>query len=558
MQLRNFFLPFFIILVNITFAQKVSQNDIKTIADNFILNSEYSQLLYQIPKVEKIFSEGSDELLFYVLNYQSAYLVISADKEYSPVKAFSFSSNLNIAKQDSDIRMIDILKSDYDNFVSFLSENPDAGIENQQKWDNILSKKAPVKNTNDQTFGPYLASIYGQTWYYENGNPIYTTNYYTPNHNPVGCVALTFTEVMRYYEWPRKGVGSYSYSDNYGNTTGTYQANFEENYYNWSLVLDQYKGFLTTENQRSQLGTIAYHAAVSVNMEFESSGSTSNINRIPGAANNYFRYIADYKTKSASDFWQVLHTNLHLGIPAQFAIYTSGGAGHAIVGDGIKYIGEEKYYHLNMGWWGDDNGWYQVHQSFNAGGYTNVTAAVLNMIPMPELDETPIFNFEDKTVGLDWYYSNKLIPENYEMQIKRGVADWETYTDTLTQTKYIFQADDENDYSIRIRAKVNDTWTENSWSNIVSFGPDDFVIKGDEELTLYPTVADTEVKISYQYLAGSIIQVYNLQGTLVLENNEEIFFNEYTIDISGLQNGIYILKVSNDNEQIAKKFLKIQ
>ncbi len=130
MQLRNFFLPFFIILVNITFAQKVSQNDIKTIADNFILNSEYSQLLYQIPKVEKIFSEGSDELLFYVLNYQSAYLVISADKEYSPVKAFSFSSNLNIAKQDSDIRMIDILKSDYDNFVSFLSENPDAGIEN--------------------------------------------------------------------------------------------------------------------------------------------------------------------------------------------------------------------------------------------------------------------------------------------------------------------------------------------------------------------------------------------------------------------------------------------
>ena len=91
-------------------------------------------------------------------------------------------------------------------------------------------------------------------------------------------------------------------------------------------------------------------------------------------------------------------------------------------------------------------------------------AAVLSMIPIPELDETPTYNFGDKTVRLDWYYSKKITPENYEMQIKRGVEDWETYTDTLTQTNYTFQADDENNYSFRIRAKVNDTWTENSWS----------------------------------------------------------------------------------------------
>jgi hypothetical protein len=322
-------------------------------------------------------------------------------------------------------------------------------------------------------------------------------------------------------------------------------------------VLDKYKGIATTDNQRSQLGKISFHAAVSVNMEFESSGSTSNINKIPNAANSHFRYVADYKEKEASDFWQVLDSNLHKGIPAQFSIYTSGGAGHAIVGDGIQYIGSEKYYHLNMGWWGDDNGWYQIHQSFNAGGYTIIDAAVLNMVPVPELDDTPVFNYEDKTVEMKWYYTEKIVPENYEMQVKTGTADWQSYTDTITLKSFLFQADDENEYSIRIRAKVNNEWKDNSWSNTISFGPDDFVKKGDEELTLYPTVASDNLKVSYAGLPGSKIQIFDLLGKLIYETHEEILSEEYNINVSTFETGIYILQTVNETEKKASRFLKL-
>jgi len=551
----------FILLVlstSLTFAQKVSQFEINKIAEKFFTDSERKDLIAQSPVINKVHSAKTNEILFYVLNYSDAYIVISANKNNIPVKAFSFSSKLNIAVKKSGVRMIDVLISDYENFNKFIGKNPKIIKENQNKWEEFFSENKKQKNINDETYGPFLSSLYGQVNCHDNnGTLVNVTNYYTPNNYAVGCVALTFTEVMRYYNWPRKGLGSYSYSDTYGSSTGTYSANFEEKYYNWSLILDEYDGTESTDQQRSELGRVAFHAAVSVSMDFENGGSTSNINRIPNAASKYFRYIADYKEKTASEFWQVLDSNMHHSNPVQFAIYTSGGAGHAVVGDGIKYISSEKYYHLNMGWWGDDNGWYQIHQSFNAGGYSNITAAVLNMLPVPELDDSPDFNFEDKIVNIKWYYPDKITAQNFELQYKKGTADWESLTDTITQKEFIFQADDENNYSIRIRAKNNDVWADNSWSDILSFKPGDFEIEGDEELTLYPTAASDELKVSYEKLTGSTVKIYNLRGSLVFQSDEDILINEYKINVSNFQTGFYILQISNDSERKATTFLKL-
>ena len=557
MSFKHFILSLFILFAHIVSAQKASQSEIISVASNFLSNSSQTELTNETPEIEAIYSEITNDVLFYIFNYKKAFIIISASKKHIPIKAFSFKNNFDTKKTTSKINMLEILISDYENFNIFLSRNSNAAQVNKNKWREKLKNRS-TKNLNNAVFGPYLSSIYGQTWYYENGNNIYTTQYYTPSHNPVGCVALTFTEIMQYYNWPRIGIGSHSYSDNSGNTTGTFKADFEENYYNWSLVLDEYKGQETTDNQRSQLGKIAYHAAVSVSMEFESAGSTSNINRIPNAAKSYFRYVANYKEKSASDFWEVLDANLHNRIPAQFAIYTSGGAGHAIVGDGIKYVGEEKYYHLNMGWWGTTNGWYQIHQSFNAGSYTNVTAAVLNMIPVPELDEKPKINFENKTATLKWYYPERNPAQNFELQIKIGVAEWETLTDTFTTSfSYVFQADNESNYSFRIKAKVHGTWYDDSWSNIISVKQSDFKPKGDESLTLYPSVASKDIKVSYENLTGSTIKIFDLKGNLLFQNNEEIIINEYKVNVSNLETGIYILQIINETERETIKFVKL-
>ncbi len=547
----------FFFFINISFSQKASDDEINKVVENFIQLKNKKELLLQKPKVIKIKNEKTGEALFNVYNFPNAFIVVSASKNNIPVKAFSFNHSLKVNFNDNEIHLTDVLKEDYIEFNKFLKNKSYVQKQNLQKWENLLDK-ASLKNTNDITYGPFLSSLYGQVNCHDNnGHLVNVTNYYTPNHYAVGCVAMTFTEVMRYYNWPRKGVGSYSYTDSYGNSTGSYSANFEEKYYNWDIIPDRYDGVASTDQQRSELGKVAFHAAVSVSMDFENGGSTSNINRIPNAASKYFRYTADYKEKTASDFWSVLDTSLHHSVPTQFAVYTDGGAGHAVVGDGIQYIGNEKYYHLNMGWWGDDNGWYQIHQSFNAGGYTNVTAAVLNMIPVPEIDESPELDVENKTVKLEWYYSNKIQAENYELQVKKGPAEWETVTDTLTQKTYTFQADKENDYSFRVRAKINGKWKDNGWSNELKIIPSDFKVAGDEELTLYPTVVYDNLKISYKNLSGSYLKIYNLKGDLVYNNTETISDNEININVRGFETGFYIVQISNETERKSAKFLKL-
>ncbi len=547
----------FMFLSITAFSQKVSLPEAELIAGHFFEKTNNKNLVSAEHLTEKIYSDKNGELLFYVFNYKNAFLVISADKRNIPVKAFSFLHPLKTEYDDSEVHMINILKYDYELFNEYLKNNPGAGTENRKKRNEIFESFLS-KNNSDITLGPYLASLFGQVNCKDNnGNYINVTNYYTPDNYAAGCVAITFMTVMHYFAWPRKGVGSFSYTDSYGSSTGTYSADFEEKYYNYDLMKNRYYGVESTDKERSELGKLAFHAAVSVRMDFENGGSTSNINRIPSAASKYFRYIADYKEKTASDFWQTLDTGLHHGIPAQFAVYTDGGAGHAVVGDGIKYVGSEKYYHLNMGWWGTDNGWYQIHQSFNAGGYTNVTAAVLNMIPVPELDDSPELDIESKSAVLKWYYSERLSVQNYELQIKRGPADWETLTDTLTVNTYTFVTDGNTEYSFRIRAKVNGVWADNSWSNEIKIIPSDFKPEGDETLTLYPSVAYDEIKVSWKNLSGSKIRIYNIQGALSYESNDIVSDNEFRINISSLEPGIYLLQVINETENKTSKFLKL-
>ena len=61
----------------------------------------------------------------------------------------------------------------------------------------------------------------------------------------VGCVATAMTQVMHYWEWPRKGMGSHEYVDVKG-CGQKLSSNFEEHIYDWPNILDSYKGNYTS------------------------------------------------------------------------------------------------------------------------------------------------------------------------------------------------------------------------------------------------------------------------------------------------------------------------
>lgn len=77
---------------------------------------------------------------------------------------------------------------------------------------------------------------------------------------------------------------------------------------------------------------------------------------------------------------------------------------------------------------------------------------------------------------------------------------------------------------------------------------------------LYPNPAANDMTLSFNNQKGSRVNVaiYNLQGQLVYKNMYESVVGDFnkTIDISGLSNGTYMVRISNDDAAAVKKLIK--
>ena len=80
-----------------------------------------------------------------------------------------------------------------------------------------------------------------------------------------GCVAVAMSQIMKYWEHPSTGSGSYSYTYS---DYGLIEADFNISY-DWEGMLD------TTPTQASSL--LLYHAGVSVGMNYGSDGSGAKV-----------------------------------------------------------------------------------------------------------------------------------------------------------------------------------------------------------------------------------------------------------------------------------------
>ncbi|MEA3445446.1 MAG: C10 family peptidase [Bacteroidota bacterium] len=543
-----------IIIADILYAQKISTSLSQSVIDDFIQTTgQKEDSLTVIP----VLSLDKDTLA-YIYNFNSAFIVVGNYYDFAPVKAFSLNHSFrsNSSETNSQIDLKYLLTEDYrlqnKNRKVLKMKNEKV----RKSWDKHRFYSS-IKNS--MQYGPLLNSEYGQVnCKNENGNTINVTNLFTPNNYAAGCVAICFTAAMRYYEWPRKGKNSHTYSDNYGSSNGTYSVNFEDNYYNWSLIRDKYQNMQSSLMEREELGRLTFHAAVAIDMDFEYNGSTSNVNRIPSAATNYFRYTAEFAESDSYNFWPDLDTNMVLGYPVQLSIYSTNGAGHAIVCDGF-IDGTSKYYHLNMGWWGDDNAWYLLQNSWNAGGYSILSGMVYNLWPVPEMDDIDI-DFENNTLDINWFYSRQIIPEAYELQSKSLAGEWESLSTDLHDTHFQFQYAEDETYSFRVRAKNMGKWKNNGWSNsstiIIS---EQIEENGSSNLFLYPVIALDNILIKYKNLAGANIRIFGTDSRLVYEGNlpdDNGTFIEHSLNVTNYNRGLYFVEIKVDNMKKTLHFIK--
>ncbi len=531
-----------VINTHLSFSQVNSQLYIKTLKRaETQFNLKNRQFTYPVI----VSSDTVAQIYFYV----NGYLVLSNYQEFYPIKAYSNTSVLDTSS-DEFKAFYSILTKDYQLQIQYLKNHNLLKTKNLQAWQHWANNYKIFQDS----IGPLLKSEYGQVnCKDENGHYIYVTNYYTPNHYAVGCVALTLTTVMRYFNWPINGRSSHSYTDNRGNSTGTYTADFEHTTYEWPKIQDKYYGVPSTEDSRRALGKVAFHAAISVDMDFESTGSTSNINRIPLAVSKYFRYdIPVYRTSNSSDFWSLVDSSLVALSPVQFAVYTSSGAGHAVVCDGVKFTNDPntQLYHLNMGWWGQSNGWYTIQSEFNAGGYSIISAAVMGLLPIPQLQDL-VYDYENNQIIVNWLYSSKVPNARFELQIKQNDnGQWQTVASDLTATTYKFPADKNSTYYVRVKESHN-----NNWSEVEKISPISEINKL-KIAKVFPTLARDHLYVQYLNLRNAKFILRDSQGHQVLSKKfgQSALIKE-KIELPELNTGYYFGQLITQDTTLGFKIL---
>jgi hypothetical protein len=357
----------------------------------------------QIKHIQTVTDTVGDPLYFVVYLDPAGVVFVPANDLIEPIigfvsNAFSYDpSPANpigaLVNQDMQGRMlkakeVEVLLKERSR-QAFSSDSPFVLAE--QKWKMLKSFTDAKKRANslpsisDVRVEPFIQSRWNQTGadgsYYPTNYPCY--NYYTPpgsagdpNNYKCGCTATAMAQVMRYWQHPSAGVGTGYYkiyiggSQTIRNLRG---GNGSGGSYDWARMP------LTTSTATSvaecqAIGALTADVGVSINTNYSAEISTAwpygtafvNTFGYGNAKSLYYEGNIPETIRNA-----MVNPNLDAQYPVIVSIKGLDG-GHAVISDGYGYNGSTLYHHLNMGWSGADDAWYNLpnvvtsHYSFDS------------------------------------------------------------------------------------------------------------------------------------------------------------------------------------------------
>ena len=242
---------------------------------------------------------------------------------------------------------------------------------------------------------PLLKTTWSQSAPYNQYCPTKTNSSGEQENCPVGCVALAIGQIMKYHNYPETGKGSKSYQPL--GVGAVISADFENTQYKWSLMRNSYTRFgstkFYTDEEADAVATMLFHAGVSVGTIYALSGSSAfAYGNIPRDLVENFRYSEDsIRYVSRADYtkeeWMnLIYNELSMGRPVFYAGNSPTFGGHAFVIDGYDSTGRV---HINWGWRGSDDGYYDIDLTEGENNYSKNQSMVIGIMP-PSGTETAI------------------------------------------------------------------------------------------------------------------------------------------------------------------------
>ncbi|MFH1378373.1 MAG: C10 family peptidase [Planctomycetota bacterium] len=362
-------------------AEETTSDQAARVVENWLKRVEKplmdkAAVLRQVVKTDSYFAADSTSVKYYVVSLSpKGYVVVSPDDSIFPVIAFSSQGSY---VESANNPLTALLSSDMPSRLRNVADSlviKGAGQNSEPMKKAILQAKTAWKelssdlpltkgaaSVTDECVLPLLQSRWGQdTEWNEN-----CYNYYTPNNYVCGCVATAGAQIMRYFRYGAPQHPTQLYNVKVDGVPELFKmrgGNGSGGAYSFNLMPYDPPEMITIP-QRQMIGNLCYDFGLAVSMSYTEYASGAYMDRVSGALVNDFGYsnaifFDTYCVGSGGIPLDSINCSLDSERPLGLSIedYNSG---HAIVCDGYGYNYSVMYHHLNLGWTGDDDAWYNL------------------------------------------------------------------------------------------------------------------------------------------------------------------------------------------------------
>lgn len=332
------------------YGNPVSQSTALQVAENFLTSKSGKTRQFSLAEV----THQTNFQEFYIFSNTSGpgFVLVAADNCVKPVLGYSLNNNIQFPLPPHVQNWLE----GYENEIAFAKEQGfRATNEIEEQWSELLRGDYVPRSTTEVE--PLLSTTWNQDPYYNDSCPMIDGV-----HSITGCTATATAQIMKFWNWPEVGTGSYTYIDP---TFGQQSVDFSSAHYNWDMMPNALTDS-STADEVTAVATLMYHVGVAIETEYGIDGSSAfswsySYENMPCAENALWKYF-DYKKTihgvyredvGVNEWISILTTELNAGRPILEEGHGTGG--HAFVCDGYDNNG---LFHINWGWGGFCDGYF--------------------------------------------------------------------------------------------------------------------------------------------------------------------------------------------------------
>ncbi|WP_159548003.1 C10 family peptidase [Streptococcus halichoeri] len=346
----------------------------------FKVSSEQAAQNIKLDKVS--LGDNLSNANMYVYNISTGgFVIVSADKRSPEILGYSPKGSFDVNGKDN-----------ISSFIKTYADQITANKKLKVTYSNANDIKQPVVNSLLDAKGIH----YNQGFPYNLLTPVVQRvkpgeRSYVGQHSATGCVATATAQIMKYHNYPNKGVKDHTYTfrNDYFKQPVTLFAAISNREYNWNNILPAYRGNESSV-QKDAISELMSDVGISVDMNYGPSSGSSGSPLVQKALKENFGYSQSVRQINRDSYTkEAWETQIDNELTQNQPVYYQGvgtAGGHAFVIDGTD---GNDFYHVNWGWGGISDGFFRLDAlnpgalgtGGGAGGFNAYQSAVVGIKP---------------------------------------------------------------------------------------------------------------------------------------------------------------------------------